>query len=678
MLKKYSLPSILLCIVLFIAFPVCVSYQIVDPFVTPRLVLLSATVIILFLFYFFGPRNQSAINVNLPLISFLAFLFLYGISITKSINPGDAWFEWMKTFLALPVMLLVAILFKKDEERKILLKFSQVGMLILSSVYFYQWVDFLNNRNLEFVFDTRLHIASTLGNKNFYAEVIALMLPFSVIGFFSLEKYWKWLSLFNIIILIVSILTTQSYAALAAIGVAGLVVGVVYFSSRSENKISGLKLAAITTLVILVSGFIVFKSGVFSSFNKRLETVSNYLLHPELMDSTAKSNSNSTFERVMLWKNSYGLIKENPLTGSGAGNWKLLYPKFGIGGTRYIEGGNVHYEHPHNDYLLIASESGISALIAFLIFFISVIWIALKKMKSKRQERLWYAGILFAIICIMLVSIFSFPRMRFYAWILMAVYIGILMAVDNGDKIRMKFSKAGWKLMLLTCAVISVFSLTAGLVKYSGEVHSKILQIAKKQRNFARVVRESEKAASWIFPVDESATPFTWYKGMALFYSGDVSGAKISFEDALQKNPYHIQLLNDLATAYEQTNERERAIGLYRRALSVTPYFPQSLLNISACYFNINKKDSAFFFIDKLYGIKLTSQDKRSYDAYLPAILREKIFSAMDKFPEDFREKATVFATDTSFVKTAYTHSKTANVPFLEVLSDSLRMRLKP
>ena len=93
---------------------------------------------------------------------------------------------------------------------------------------------------------------------------------------------------------------------------------------------------------------------------------------------------------------------------------------------------------------------------------------------------------------------------------------------------------------------------------------------------------------------------------MALFYSGNVSGARIEFEDALKKNPYHIQLLNDLATTCEQTNERERAIELYRRALSVTPYFPHSLLNISACYFNIGKKDSAFVFIDKAYGIRLT------------------------------------------------------------------------
>ena len=161
--------------------------------------------------------------------------------------------------------------------------------------------------------------------------------------------------------------------------------------------------------------------------------------------------------------------------------------------------------------------------------------------------------------------------------------------------------------------------------------------------------------------------------GMAMFYSGDVTGAKAKFEDALQKNPYHIQLLNDLATTYEQTKEPERAIALYKQALDITPYFPQSLLNISAAYFNIGRKDSAFVFIDKLYGIKLDDQGKKSYNAYLPAILREKVYLGLDLVPEALREKAVQEAADSSIVKPAYRRSKTNHTDFIAEFSAAIR-----
>jgi O-antigen ligase len=572
-----------------------------------------------------------------------------------------------------PVMMLTATFFCKDESRSILLKSAQICVLMHSAVYVYQWMDFLANKELEFVFDYRLHLASTLGNKNFYAEVLMLLLPVCVISFFSLTKFWKWFSLLNCFVIVVSILLTRSFAVLAASLVSAFVVFAVYYSNWSGRKRSGLKLAAIAAGIIVFAGLVVFKSGAFKDFNQRFETIQQYIQNPELMDSTTKANSNSTFERILLWRNSIELIKENPLSGCGANNWKLFYPKFGIGGTRFIEAGYVHYEHPHNDYLLVASEAGIPALVAYLLFFLSLAWVAMKRIRSRDKEYLLIGGILFALIGFMLLSIFSFPRIRFYGWMIMGVYAGLLFALDQkeGER-RLIFSAEKWKILLMVCIGISVWSLYAGIIRFSGEGHSKIMQVAKKQRNMARVVRESEKATSWFFPIDETATPFTWYKGMAMFYSGNVSGARIEFEDALKKNPYHIQLLNDLATTYEQTNEREKAISFYQRALAITPYFPQSLLNISACYFNIGRKDSAYIFIDKLYGIKLAFHEKTSYDIYLPAILREKIYMEANMIPDDSREKAMSEATDSAFVNEAYRLSKGKRTHFLTELTSSL------
>ena len=660
---------------IFLALPVCVSYQLPDPFVTPRVILISALFLVLIPVIFFKPLNGVAVFQNLPFLSLLVFMLLYAFAISKSLNPGDAWYEWMKSFLIIPVMLAVAALYRDEESRRIMLKFSQVSVLMLSAIYGYQWLYLYMHPNYDVVFDYRIHIASTLGNKNFYAELICMLLPFSALGFFTLKKFWKWLSLFNCILLLFSIFTTQSFAALGAMFTAACAVSLVFYTTRKGNASGSWKLAGYAGLTVLLFGLLLYKSGTVKSFSQRVESIQQYLMHPGLVDSTAKANSNSTFERIMLWRNSIGLINENPLSGCGANNWKLLYPKFGISGTSYIEGGNVHYEHPHNDYLLIASEAGLPAMLAFIIFLLSMAWLASKGMKKTPTERLWFSAVLFGVVCFLIVSAFSFPRMRLYSWLLLGIYMGLLSALQSAGDAIAKTPEKIWKPFLLLCAVLSAWTLTAAISRYSSELHSEQMQMAKKQKNFARLTREAERAASWYFPVDETATPIDWYKGMALFYSGNIAGAKAAYEDALEKNPYHIQLLNDLATACEQTGERERAVQYYRRALSVTPFFAQSLLNISACYFNLSKIDSAFIYIDKVYGIRLNFQEKKSYDVYLPAILREKIFKDTELFPTVIRPEVLSLANDTQQVNTFYRKAKSAGAPFPEIITESLSQR---
>jgi len=673
MLKKYLTPEIFFCLAMFVGMPICVSYRLLDPFISPRVILVAASVAVLTIVMIFRKSENASLLKSIPVISLGAFLLLYALSITKSLNPGDAWYEWLKTFLGLPVMLLTAVLFREQANRIIMLKFSQVTALLLSCIYFFQWFKLAFNPSLDKVFDYSLHVASTLGNKNFYAELVCLLLVFSVISFFTFKKFFKYLSLVNILLLVISIFTVRSMAAVVAVLMAALIAGTAIYYGRLVKKISALKIVAMIAATILIGGIILFQTGAMKNFSARIEVVNKYLSNPSLADSTARSNNNSTFERILLWRNTLGLIQEYPLSGCGAGNWKLLYPKYGISGTRYIETGATHYEHPHNDYLLMASEAGLPAAVAFILFLTSIAWVSFRKIRSQ-NDQLWYAGILFAVICFAVTSMFSFPRVRFYAWIQLSVFAGMYFALtENENAFQKKSLQSVWKIILIASGIISVWAIVAGTIRYQGELHSKLLQVAKKQKNFARIVRESERASSWYFPVDETATPFTWYKGMALFYSGQVAAAKAAYEDAFEKNPYHIQLLNDLATTLEQSDERERAIQIYQRALSITPYFPHSLLNISACYFNVGKRDSAYVYIDKLYGIRLTYQEKKSYTTYLPAILREKIYADSTSYPEDVRQQAMLLATDTAFVSKIYRNSKLRGLDFTQALTDSLR-----
>src|SRR5690242_14923280 len=101
-MKKFfpSLEISVFCLTFFVLFPVCISYKIQDPFVTPRLIAASAALVLLCVILLAKKYHRHEIPSYHPWIpySFLAFLLLYLLSLVQSLNPGDALIEWMKAF----------------------------------------------------------------------------------------------------------------------------------------------------------------------------------------------------------------------------------------------------------------------------------------------------------------------------------------------------------------------------------------------------------------------------------------------------------------------------------------------------------------------------------------------------------------------------------------------------
>jgi len=66
--------------------------------------------------------------------------------------------------------------------------------------------------------------------------------------------------------------------------------------------------------------------------------------------------------RLDLAATSLQIIADYPLTGSGAGTFRWIFPLY-----KDASFGGLFYEHAHNDYLEIASEQGIVGLVIFLV-----------------------------------------------------------------------------------------------------------------------------------------------------------------------------------------------------------------------------------------------------------------------------------------------------------------------
>ena len=240
-----------------------------------------------------------------------------------------------------------------------------------------------------------------------------------------------------------------------------------------------------------------------------------------------------------------------------------------------------------------------------------------------RPSQLLIIAVLCAIISFCVLSCFAFPRSKMVPMILLMLFFATIssLSIRNSPIIRIP------RFLMLCLVCISAFSVYAIGIHLNGEVHLARGLVAQSSHDLQRMSREMKKAENYFFPLDGTNTPIEWYKGMSAFYMNDPVTAKEYFLRAEKINPYHMRLLNDLGTCYEQTGDRIAALDFYKRALNLTPEFVESLLNISATYYNLKQYDSAYAYIERASQLEKSYVDLKNYQTYLNAILLARLQS---------------------------------------------------
>lgn len=597
-----------LLISIFISFlPFIYTESTLDPVLTLRFFIFSTVVLVFLLMSKGSLLTKEVFRHPIILILFSIFCSYVLSSFTSSYSYSDSIYQTLK--VGLFIVFLLAITKEFNENRGLIFKSGMIFSLLTSLLAFFQIVMSLLNGNLGSEIN---QITGTMANKNLLSSVLFLAIPFNIYCvYLSKSKIWKILAIVSLISTLLVVLFLQTRAVYIALLLSCIIFVIVKFKSLKKVVFLSSLIALTTSCFIVLLNAIQIESD---SYVNRLKVELNDIVN--LRETLNKQNSLST--RYELYKNSINIIKENPLTGVGPGNWRLEIPKAGLYRTKG-ETGNSIVQRPHNDFLWVTSESGIlSGLLYALLFFFVLKNLYFLSKDSSPRERVFYSTVFSVISGYFFISAVDFPMERIEHNVLFYILIATAVSPNIKPTKDAKHHTVFNSIMISICVLCCV----VGFLRHKGEVHLTTAKLYKGKQHWQRIIKEVDKAyVPNIYELDRSSTPVHWYSGVAKFSLGQQEGAYKDFKRAHSLNPNHLHVLNNLATSYQLRDNSEKAKMYYNDALRISPRFEDASVNLAAVLFNEGEIQEALNVILRCNFIK----DTKKYNQYLKIIINKSI-----------------------------------------------------
>lgn len=202
--------------------------------------------------------------------------------------------------------------------------------------------------------DATMRVYSTLGNPNVLGEYLLLVLPVSAVYMcvHKKETFAKWVYLIMTVCLFACLILTQSRGCWL-----GFMLSAMIFVTFYKGRLWGL-----LPVVLIILPFVV------------PETIVNRLL------SIGNMGDSSTSYRVFIWLGTLAMLKDFWIGGIGMGEaaYNSVYPFYSYNA--------IIAPHSHNLYLQLLTESGIAALIIFVVVMLVYIKSMMKVYSADKKE----------------------------------------------------------------------------------------------------------------------------------------------------------------------------------------------------------------------------------------------------------------------------------------------------
>ncbi len=320
----------------------------------------------------------------------------------------------------------------------------------------------------------------------------------------------------------------------------------------------------------------------------------NYWFDGALADrllSTLDLNKGTGGLRLEIWSLTMEMVKEQPWIGTGLGDWKIEFQEFGLAKQE------LFIAEPLNDYVGILSESGIGGCISYVLMLLVSVGILVRSiLKSATEDAKFKIAVLSSLLAFIVISSFNFPLHRIEH---MCLVLFALAFAENavGKSVLLK-SNIVKPLVIFIVMPALLYIGYVGYTRFQSERHTKIALEQRAMKNWQAVEKSIGEVNLTYYPIEPSTTPVIWYKGIARFQQGKTNEALQDFEAAYKVNPYHIHVINNMATCYALQGNIDRAIDLYKHAIERNDRFPDAVENLLAIYMHLEEYDKAYELIN--------------------------------------------------------------------------------
>lgn len=579
----FSILAIL--VVYFIQHPKLLNLQL-----WPRYMTLSATIMgFSLLFLFQKKRYKNTINNALwrdPLfLSYGALALVMLLSLTNTINISEGLMDSSKYLLMFMFLGLSLIIYNNDNGYKIVSKVAVVIMLGLFIWAMAQYIPrYLYNttggvRDMD---DVRVNFVRS----NQYLIGVFLLLPFVLFQYLRKERIWDVLTavaLYGNLFFIIAIQTRSVWAAMFL----GFLVAGGVFLFTGKKKVSQAKYKVLVRKIVYIIGaaiiFFIVAEGMAHIFGNARSTVTSSI--EKTFDSSQKFGAGS---RLRRWNATVKLIKENPVLGEGAGDWKTVKYKYGLFDNSVT---------PHNDYLWVLSDSGFVGFFFYMMLFILAFIYLFRAWRrcDDEEDRIMALCLLFGLAGYMAIQSFTFPKKGISHQLMLTLFVAFSIILNHRASKRERKNIPQWLFIALLVfnILVTPVMITFATVRLKSE-HAERIALAYRARgdhkNIIKYMAMANNKWSNIDPFNHSISS---YIAESHYHLEEHNKAIKYYTQALRESPYNPNYWVNRAMAYSKLEIHDKALKDLDMALKLDPDYILALTNKAVIFFNKQDYDEA-------------------------------------------------------------------------------------
>jgi len=575
-----------------------------DPFGPAQLMVIRVFIpLLIFIYFLYGYiKGEIKLRKTKYLIPFFIYIAISFFSIAFSINKEISFKYFLEIFLTITGAFIIFSILDNVKIKRII--FYILFIHILISIYgifqhfdmdFFKWNTNFGGRPL-----------GTIGNPDFFAG--ELLLPvFLLLTYFVAGEKHKILTGISFFIVFLCLIYTKVVGVYIGF-FAGFIVFtflIVFFKKdfifnylEKQKKIIFIFLAIIVVLIFLTPHGLKIAKERFAD-KKR-----------------------SIIHRFLMWETSLYMIKDHPVFGTGFGTYRLHYPYYQ--GILLNNPVNKEYDYvvtwmPHQNYLLIAAETGILGLGAFLLIIFIFLFLNYDLFIKKKNFNLTFIGIFSGFFSLLISSFFN----TFYniPSTTLLFFLFLLFQDLNSGKIEIKNKNiiAG---LITIAGIILFYTIVSDGKTLLANVYLKEANKLSKNRYYNNAINYYERIIS-LKPIEltpQMDVGYYYYAAETYRETGNFEKAKEYYEKDLKINPYCPEVNNMLGAIYGQLGFFDKSVEKLKMAVFVAPHYEAAYSNLAIAYIAKGDKENAKDVLKKYIGINGKSERIESMIAAIDAM----------------------------------------------------------